>query len=248
MNDYVIAEDFTLPSKGLVYSKAVKPNVKLRSMTTEEEMKRLGYSNLQYKLLSEIIDDCLVESPGISSYDMCIGDYQYLFYKLREVTYGKDYKVEVKCPICGKTIQQTIDLSSLEVTEFSEDMLKHLDIELPKTKKHVKLRLQTPRLLDDVKLRADELKKKSPNIKGEPAFLFTLESMIESVDGVVIDPVKLSQFVRSLPMMDVNYILKSMEKIDFGIVTTTEANCSSCGGTFKYPFPITAEFFGPSID
>lgn len=70
MNDYIIGESFTLPSKGLVYDKKVNPNIKIRSMTTEEEMKRLGHSELPYKLLSEIIDDCLVEKPGISSYDL----------------------------------------------------------------------------------------------------------------------------------------------------------------------------------
>ena len=79
--EYTIAEEYELPSKGKVYSKEVNPKVKLRSMTTEEEMKRLGHSPYVYKMFSELIDDCLVEKPNISTYDMCLGDYQYLFYK-----------------------------------------------------------------------------------------------------------------------------------------------------------------------
>lgn len=248
MENYTIAESYTLPSKGLVYGTKINPNVKLRSMTTEEEMKRLGYSNLQYKLIAEIIDDCLVEKPGISAYDMCIGDYQFLLYKLREVTYGKDYKVEVRCPVCGELNKVTIDLSKLEVLEFSDDMNKYFNITLPKTKKQIKLRMQTPRMLDDIKIRADEQKKKYPNLKGEPAFLLTLESLIVSVDGEELDPVKLTSFVRSLPMADANYILKTAEKINIGIITDGQTKCVRCGADFSYPFPITSEFFGPSID
>ena len=76
--DYTIAQDFVLPSKGLIYNQSVNPNVKIRSMTTAEEMKRLAYTETPYKLMSEIIDDCLVTKPGISAYDMCLGDYQFI--------------------------------------------------------------------------------------------------------------------------------------------------------------------------
>ena len=37
--DYTIAETFTLPSEGKIYSQKVNPQVQLRSMTTEEEMR-----------------------------------------------------------------------------------------------------------------------------------------------------------------------------------------------------------------
>lgn len=43
--DYIISEEYTLPSHGKIYSKPVKEVVKLRSMTTNEEMKRLSPSD-----------------------------------------------------------------------------------------------------------------------------------------------------------------------------------------------------------
>ena len=67
------------------------------------------------EIICEIIDECLVENPGISSYDMCLADYQFLLHKLRVVTYGKDYKLEFTCPFCGSKEEATIDLDSLEV-------------------------------------------------------------------------------------------------------------------------------------
>ncbi|WP_300924718.1 hypothetical protein [uncultured Clostridium sp.] len=248
MTDYTIAESYTLPSKGLVYEQKVNPNIKIRSMTTEEEMKRLAYSELPYKMLTEIIDDCLIEKPGIPVYDLCLSDYTFLLHKMRIVTYGSDYKVQHICPYCGQLNKQTIDLNTLEVSEYSADMDKYLHITLPQCKKHIDLKLQTPRILDEIKLNSDERKKKSPDMKSEPAILFTVVSMIEKVDGEVLDKFKLEAFVRKLSMRDVNYIAQSISKISFGIADDVECKCSNCGSNYQIPFPITSEFFGPSID
>ena len=248
MNDYIIAEEYTLPSKGMVYDKQINPNIKIRSMTTEEEMKRLGHSDLPYKLLAEIIDDCLVVKPELSTYDLCIGDYQFLLHKLRVVTYGSDYKVELRCPICGTLNKMTIDLDKLGVQEYSDQIKEYLHITLPRSKKSVQLRLQTPRMLDDVKRKSQELLDKSPDFEGESAFLFTLTSVIHKVDGQVLDSVKLEAFVRSLPMQDANYILKSLEKIDIGVNPDISCTCKKCKHKIESVIPITGEFFGPSID
>lgn len=248
MEDYTIGESYTLPSKGLVYKEKVNPNIKLRSMTTEEEMKRLGHSSAPYKLLSEIIDDCLVEKPGISAYDLCVGDYQYLLHRLRVVTYGPKYPIQSVCPSCGEIGKHNINLDELEISKYSEEYEKYLNIELPDCGKKLSLRLQTPRMLDEIKMRVDDLKSKSPDLKGEPAFLFTLESLIDKVDGQVLDPIKLSAFVRGLKMVDANYILKSVSKLDIGVQTQLDLQCPSCRLKYKTPFPFTGEFFGPSID
>ena len=75
--DYTLTGTYTLPSLGKVYGdKKINPEITLRSMTTEEEMKRLNPSDKPYKVMADIIDACMIEKPGISSYDMCIGDYQ----------------------------------------------------------------------------------------------------------------------------------------------------------------------------
>ena len=37
---YTIAERYTLPSHGLVYNRDVNPEIKLRSMTVRDEMRR----------------------------------------------------------------------------------------------------------------------------------------------------------------------------------------------------------------
>ena len=85
MVDYTISEIFTLPSNGLVYDPPVAPEITLRSMTTADEMRRLSTSEYQYKPMSDIMNGCIVDGPKLSTYDMCLGDYQFLLYKLRIV-------------------------------------------------------------------------------------------------------------------------------------------------------------------
>ena len=249
--NYSIAEEFTLPSLGKVYSQNVNPVVKLRSMTTEEEMKRLAPSERAYKNICEIIDDCIVDDIGISAYDMCLADYQFLLHRLRIVTYGTDYKLTTKCPYCGTNHDGSIDLSELKVVEYNiEELNKYTEITLPKTGKNITLRMQTPRMVDDINAKSTELRKKSKNTAGDAAFLFTLDAIIDTVDGIKLDPIKKEDFVRALPMMDSNYIIKHAQKLveSFGIDTTIERQCIMCGLDYTSSFRITSEFFGPSID
>lgn len=251
MSDYVVAEEYTLPSLGKVYSENVNPVVKIKSMTTNQEMKRLAPSERAYKTICDIIDECLVENPGISSYDMCLADYQFLLHKLRVVTYGKDYKLEFTCPFCGSKEEATIDLDSLEVR--NADDINYGDLQefiLPKTKKKIRIKMQTPRMIDQISIQSKDLDKKSKGTQGDTAFLFTLEYMIESVDGDEIDSVRKERFVRNLPMMDTNYIMKKAEKLveSFGIQTSIEKECPICGLDYTGSFRFTQEFFRPSID
>ena len=55
----IITEEYTLPSKGLVYNKKFDPTFTIKSMTLADELKRLSPSNNAYKHMSEIIDNCL---------------------------------------------------------------------------------------------------------------------------------------------------------------------------------------------
>lgn len=247
---YTIAEEFILPSKGIIYGKQ-SGLVKLRSMTTEDEMLRLSPSERPYKPLCDMIDACTVEGIGISSYDMCLADYQFLLHKLRIITYGTEYATLSRCPYCGATNNNTISLDDMKVRECDIDSLnKYLTLTLPKTQHSIRLSLQTPRMFDDVTLKTKELKKKSDGAAADNTLIFTLMSLISQVDGEQMDILKKEDFVRKLPMMDTNYIIKYAQKLveSFGIDTSIEESCSVCGLDYTSSFRINKEFFGPSID
>ena len=248
--DYTLTGSYTLPSLGKVYNVDVNPNVKIRSMTVAEEMKRLNSSDRPYKNLADIIDDCLIDKPGISSYDMCLGDFQYLLHKLRVVTYGTKYRLSSKCPHCGFDNVGEIDLNEMSVSSYTDEVEKYFDIELPVSKNRVRLRMQTPRILDDINVRVKEITSKRKSSSKDSAFLLNIESVIDTVDGSKLDVFKKSDFVKQLPMADINYILASMNKINelIGLDMTLSATCDFCGLDYDSPFRITPEFFRPSID
>lgn len=246
--EYTIAEDFTLPSEGKIYSKNVNPNFKIRSMTVEEEMKRLGHSDLPYKNMCEILDDCMIQSPGISTYDMCIGDYQFVLHKARIVTYGTEYETTSVCPVCGAVEKDVFNLDDLTVKTYTEDVLKDLSFELPRTKKLCTITFMTPRILDNIVARQKEAKKKNPSVK-DLSMIYTLEALIKTIDGEELLPFNKETFVRKLNMMDANAILQHSDKFNegIGLDTTVFYTCGQCGSGYPSTFRITSEFFRPTI-
>lgn len=249
MNEATIFESFTLPSKGLIYNKEVNPHITLRSMTTMEEMKRLSPTESPYKIMSDIIEACMQEKPSISVYDMSLGDYQFLLHKIRIVTYGPEYKMLVKCNECGSVTESIADLDSLAINEYTPDIIKQKKITLPKSKKEIVLRFQTPHDLDQIAYLSNEMKKRTKqNI--DYSVLYTLMSLIETVDGQILEPIAMEEFIKTLPSRDANYILNHANKLTsaIGVDNQITLKCSSCGAQMTTPFRITSEFFGPTID
>ena len=250
MSDYIISENYTLPSGGKLYKEDVNPHIAIRSMTTADEMRRTAHSDLAYANLCKVIDDCLVEKPGISSYDMCIGDYVFLLHRLRIVTYGKEYKLSTICPICGKQHNTKFNLDELKVNEYTEELDKYLSIELPISKKKLALNVMTPRILDSISVEQEKLRDRLNDPDGEYTMQLTLSALIDKVDGATLNPIAKETFVKSLPMMDTNYILKCSEKINekVGIDTSIHLKCTKCKAKYDSHFRINGEFFSPSID
>ena len=246
-----IVETYRLPSKGLIYKKEINPEVSLRSMTTVEEMKRLSHTETPYKTLCEIIDACTTSEVGISSYDMHIGDYQYLLHRMRVVTYGPEYTSNSICPICGTTNKITMNLDELKVLEFDGFKDDDIEIELPSSKEKVMLRFQTPRDLDEIAVEEREWRRKNPDSDLNIGYLLTLRHAIDSVEGKSFNAIQMDQFLRKLKLMDANYILQKAGKLNekVGINTNVHNVCKNpmCGASYNTTFRITAEFFGPSI-
>lgn len=242
-----IQETFCLPSKGKLYEN-INPSITLRSMTTMEEKKRLGSSTLPFKLLAEIITDCIVGKKEINAYDLVLGDFQYLLFKLRTVTYGSDYKLTSTCPYCGKSNDIIINLDELKLFEYQEKIEEQLRFKLPVSGKEIQIKLLTPRDLDRIDSRAKEILNKVKDYQGSPNYLLTLETIIDKVDNEKLIESKKEQFVQSLVLKDANLIQKTHDKIKLGVDTKCVTACPVCKMDYSFFLPFTGEFLGPSID
>ena len=249
MSEWTIKETYQLPSQGKLYPGKVDPNITLRSMDTTDEMTRLN-KNGGYKAMCDMIDGCMVDcNPGISTYDMCIGDYIFLLHKIRTVTYGADYKMECKCTFCRITSTEVVNLDEIPINYYSDEVNKHLELDLPACKKHVRLNYQTPRMVDSIDSKTEEIRKRSAS-KVDRGLIITLQHLIREIDGRIPDAIELEEFCQHLPMKDCNYILKHVEKLNnsIGPELMIEVDCEVCGSTYRTLFRQTSEFFGPSID
>lgn len=251
-NNYTIAETYDLPSKGLIYeNKNIRTkDLKLRSMTTEEELKRQSPSQRPLKNLAEIIDDCLIDKPGISSYDMCVGDYEFLLHKLRLVTHGPTYEMLVECQACGHIEEIKYDLTQEKELEFDMNKFNELlSIHLPKSDRDIKLKYQTPRMLDDIEVKAKEFQKNNKDVKYNPRPLYTMQFAIDTVDGDKLKPYDLEEFVKKLPAADSNLLLARIGQINkqIGLDTIFTYTCDKCGFDNTTFFRVGPKFFRPEI-
>lgn len=251
MANYTIAEEYTLPSQGKIYNVPFDPKVRLRSMTIQEVMRRQNKTKSNNAILCEIIDDCLVTKLPISCYDLAYPDYEYLLHKLRVVTHGTNYPIEVGCPHCDSYQKVDINLDELQFKEVDmEEFNKHLIFKLPTCGKEIKLRIPTARLDDTIENKISEFEKMAPDNELDMTPVFRLETMIDTVDGSKMSYIELQELIKHLSYADYNYIDQKIDKLKtcFGLNKKIDLKCKKCGGDFSTFFRFTTEFLRPQID
>lgn len=247
--NYTIAEGYTLPSKGKIYSENVNPHVELRSMTAREEMRRLSPSSTPLKTLADIIEDCCVEKPAIHVYDMSLGDYEYLLHKLRIVTYGEDYKVALRCPECGELIETIAKLDQLSVKEFDEEIVRELQtFTLPVSGRMISLNFITPHRLEEMEVKVKDMKRRYKNATIDFETLVRLLVNIDTIDGEKKNEHELENVITNLPARDLQKILNNIDKLNqqIGLDNVLYLTCPKCGEEVTTFFRFGPEFFRPS--
>ena len=243
-----IVEECTLPSKGLIYDDGkVNPDVVLSSMKTKHEMLRLSATDDSNRVMANIIDDCLESDLGVSSYDLCLGDFYFLMMKLRVASFGPNYYMGAACPLCLFEQETEFNLDALEVREYDDDVEKLMDITLPVSENKVKLGFQTPRIIDRINNRCKEYRRKHKDTDDNPIVLYTILASIMEIDGEEPNPFTLENWVKELPIMDTQALINRIEQMNdaIGVDLVEEATCKVCGRHYRVPFRITGEFFRP---
>mgnify|MGYP007101829285 CR=1 FL=1 len=248
---HTIEESFKLPSNGLIYDRPINPEIKLRSMTAQDEMLRLAPSDNKLKVMCDLIDNCIIgEKPELSAYDMCLGDYTYLLHALRIVTYGVEYPTVTTCLFCNEIFTDTIKLDSLAVRTWTDDIPNLFRVELPTSKKVIELRYQTPRMLDEIEARVKQIKRQTPNTVEEAENMIQrIIFSIKTVDGKKVNPAELENMIRKMKMADVNVLSQTIDLISdsLGPVGVTQHKCPNCHNETVGLFRYSSEFFRPSI-
>lgn len=250
MSNVAIQESFLLPSGGELYQGLDIPKeVRLRAMSTLDEKIRLSSAN-PFKTTPALIRNCLVDAD-FDTEDLKMFDLYFLMFKLREVTYGPEYKVEVFCRDCRTTQKVTVDLSTLETNYLEKEFTEPFVIELPNSKDRLACKYLSCRDINELELETKRMKAKAPDLdEDDVAFIPGLCSRIVTINDQVLPKHKLVQYMQDLHARDYNYFNKKYIDITNkpGINLNYVATCEHCGSPIVFEVPILSEFFSPSID
>lgn len=218
-NDYVEVE---LPSRGKFYSEPVL----IRPFSFEEERMMMTASKASGKdLINNLMARCI---QGVDVRDLVLPDKIYLLFKLREISYGNEYKVNIQCQECDNPNELIIEIDKLGVDLMPAEESITAIIHLPGADQEVEvglLRVKDENILTDTRKVLDNL------------YLF-----INRVSDVT-DKDIIRAFVRKLPARDVSILKNAILNKSWGLDSNVHFVCSQCEATNLSDLPLNADFF-----
>jgi len=243
-------EVLELPSQGWFYpaeNPLSKGTIEIRYMGAKEE-DILTSTNLVKRgaAIDMVLRSVLVSQVNYD--DILIGDKNALMIATRILGYGKEYEVQMTCPLCETKQKEVIDLSTLEhkVLDFTTlpKGINEFPFELPSGNK-ITFKFITSKDEADVEVEVKAMKK--VNEKYSPDLSTRLKKVITSVNGKR-DSLSINRFVDTeLIASDSLALRKHLSKVQPGIDMTFEYKCKNeeCGYDERASVPLTAEFFWP---
>lgn len=236
-------EKYKLPSNGKL--KGVPKEVTIRNMTTAEEKMLLGSAE---DVFDQIIKKCVTEPDDFDIDKIPLMDKNFLYVKLRVISYGPDYKFEYRCPECGKVSSVTINLDDLEVTYLPDDFKDPFDtFNLPVCNDEIALSLPRNEDFNRIRARVRQYQSKFPDAIGDESWVFGMMAFISAINGKEVDAT-LHKYVEELHVRDAAYLRHRINKLTGGIERDYTVHCNKCGEDVEVAIPMGANFFHADFD
>lgn len=212
-----------LPSKGKFY-----PNfkgVKVVPLLFEDEQKILMSKNKNINPVNEILAKCV---QGINVNDLLAMDKLYLLMKIKEISYGPDYKFSVICPACASPTDATLVIDGIPVNRVPEDLGDPREVTLPMLK--IKAQVRFPRASEEHYFSNSE------------SIVNNLYRAVVSLNGNT-DQVFISKAIKKMHIRDIKTLEKEINRVEYGIDTTFQFDCPSCKHSTVLGIPFDSNFF-----
>lgn len=242
-------ETINLPMRGITTlpdNEQSLESITIRAMTTAEERLRLSSSNA-FSVIPNIIKSCIVEPENVDVMNMNMIDINFIMYRLRALTYGSDYEVDVPCNNENKFVTVHVNLNEIEVHE-AKDFTGEFEIgPLPKSEDVVTCKLTSPRDLQRIERDCRRILKKYPDYVGDPEFIIKWLYRITKVNGEEISSAEIRGYIEKMHAHDNAYLEDKYEDevSKYGMDLDMFEICPSCGADLEFRLPITGEFFRP---
>jgi hypothetical protein len=232
-----------LPSKGKVYDN-IKPSIKVSYMTTADENILTSPKLLQSGQFLEILINRKVLEPQLRYKNLLVGDRNAVMIWLRATAYGEMYPVtlfdENDMPFDTEINLNELKIKELSVEPDSEGLF---DFTFPISKNHIKFRLMTCGMNDEIEEILE--KEKEDGIPVNNSSTYTMEKMIVEVNGNR-DRNIIRDFVNTIRISDSKSFNDYVASIDCGVDMNIEVGTPG-GGSIKTFLPLNLNFFWPDF-
>jgi len=217
--------DVDVPSRGIPYFG--KPGLlRVKPMTFEDEKSMsTGSRTSMFDPASYLLSKCVA---NVDVDKLLLIDKLFLLLKVREISYGNDYKVGSVCPQCTYENKLNLELNKLLCNPVPLDFIfKNREIFLRGIQKKATVAFLT--VSDEEFL--------GPEVIGDNLWRF-----ITSIDGVE-DTKIISKVVAKLPVVDMHILIKELMLSDYGIQPQIRYQCDSCKNSNLVSLPLDENFF-----
>lgn len=254
MKDFNFTQEITLPSLGLLNPEIPEGKVIQRCMMVADQKFLAGSSLSPGAAINQLIQRTITEPETFDVSKLTLPDTLYLLFKLRVLSYGKEYKFRTKCPECGQKIDVLIDLSELSVKTLSEDYADNLVVTLPHRGDTVYTRLTTNQDTEEINKELKRRKRRNPDDESE--YILRIVNSIEKIelvepnkDGkkVLTSSLDIERYVSALTDLDASTIIATRDSVEYGILPVVEYICPECGEYIDVNVNFSSEFFRPYV-
>ena len=236
-------ESVELPSKGLIYpedSPLSSGKLEMKYMTAKEEDLLTNQNYIRNGTVIDRLMKALIVDKKINYNDQLIGDKNAVMFAARVLSYGKDYQ------FIYDGIEQTVDLSKLELKYLDEELVKEraneFVFQLPHTDNVVTFKLLTHGDEINIDREIEGLKKIHKGTS--PESTTRLKRMITSVNGVR-ETKDIREFVDTyLLAKDARALRAEYQKVNPDVIMKATVR-NQADGEEDVDIPINLNFFWP---
>jgi rRNA maturation protein Nop10 len=200
--------------------------VRLTPITFEVEKQMVSRTDAEGDTVDFILEKCVKDADLDELMEI---DANYILFKIREISYGPEYKFIQPCPACGSEQHFSVNVGELPVRRLEDD--GDVEMVLPMSGKEVVLRRAT---------RADRKHLEDGEIMMDSIWRF-----VKSFGGYDRKDV-ISKVIPKLTAGDLETLIKVVTASDYGLQTTIRMKCNQCGHDAPMALPLTQGFFSVS--
>jgi hypothetical protein len=235
--DLPLANVLDLPSKGQFGYPA---SVSFRDILAKDEQILATTTEDTYaRTLNRVIKAVLMDCPFYEK--MTVHDRDYALIWLWANNYSPKRKVQITCSHCGHVEDHMVDMTRLPTESPKEGFTGSHELILKTTNKPITLRMKT--VGNELAVEEYMIKHKDQN--------FDNLMLISSIDLGMDIPLesKIKWVGENVTGKEMAIIKRFHEHYAYGVKTTLEHKCSSCGGVTTFELPFSAsEVFSPRLD